>query len=126
MNPITDKIRQEIEGRNLNKAKLSRNINMTRKSVYNLKDESVKLDTFLKICKELNLSPSLFLSEFEIQTNQNVLEEPSVSYGSKESELIKMLRSTISAQEKSIKAMEITISLLQKEALPKMKLEKKK
>lgn len=125
MDTITDKIKQEIEAKNLNKTAIARELGMARESVYNLADSSIKLITFLKLCEILKRPVSYFINEKMKIQEISIVQEPDQKYGT-ESDIIKVLRNNIKAQELTIKAQEVTIGILQNQLAPKMKLEKRK
>ena len=85
-----------------------------------------KEDLSTELLKKLAVILGVSLIDFVIEeTGNSLVQEPTVSYGKKESEIVKALKSTIKSQEITIRTQELTINLLQKELEPKIKLEKK-
>lgn len=75
------KLRKSVENSNLSITKLFKKLGMSRNSFYySIEKETLKIETFEKICKELNLPMSSFFEKTPME-----LAEPGANYAKEKS-----------------------------------------
>ncbi len=75
MSELTDKIYKVIEDRNLNITAFAKQVGLSRDTIYNLSDETIKYSTIKKISKVLNLPITYFISESKELVHSNSRKE---------------------------------------------------
>ncbi len=72
MGTVTDKIYKEIKSRNLNITEFANAIGLSRDTIYNLSDETIKYATIKKIAAVLKLPISFFINDETEEKQKNL------------------------------------------------------
>lgn len=86
---ITNKIDKAIEAAGITKTAFAVKIGVSRDTVYNWTDESIKFSTLLKICEVLRLDILDFIG-IKFNNNSNLVNEPAELYTKGKKTIVKL------------------------------------
>lgn len=110
---VIDKIKREIEFQRLNITTLAGQLNVSRKTVYNLSDDNLSVTKLLQLSKILKKPFYSFFDEMELV---GMVSEPNAEYGNNKfsaTKELQLLKSSVVDKDKIIKLQQQKITELE-------------